>query len=314
MAQADGEPPLVVAVCDLPTDLLTKAEKEGKIRLLTWRRGPDTPKRQTSADRAWLEKNARGASALVIIITQTVDDKFLDTIGPSLKVIATMSVGYNHIDTDATSRRGIRVGYTPYVLNDAVADVALILALSIMRHTRVAQSVVSSGKWPDLPWTPMVSTIPTNAANAQAFTGPALQGKTIGFLGFGGSTYMSVPLMALTDPVAQTVVSRLVSFAPARVLYTTSKPRKMDLKSPAFSTLANDPMISAYVQVHGKLPFEVANEPELHKLASECDVILYVFVSSADHLTTLSVLAPLSEQTKHIINADFLRAMKCVRS
>lgn len=116
----------------------------------------------------------------------------------------------------------------------------------------------------------------------QAFTGPALQGKTIGFLGFGGSRYMSVSRMMLTDPVAQTVASRLVSFAPARILYTTSKPKRMDLKSPAFSTLANDPMISAYLQVHGKLPFEVANEPELHKMASECDVVLYVLVSCAN--------------------------------
>lgn len=51
-----------------------------------------------------------------------------------LKTVGTMSAGYNHIDVDALKKRGITLGNTPNVLNDAVADVAVLLTLAAARR------------------------------------------------------------------------------------------------------------------------------------------------------------------------------------
>lgn len=45
-----------------------------------------------------------------------------------------MSAGYNHIDLDELKRRSIKLGNTPTILNEAVADVAVLLALAASRR------------------------------------------------------------------------------------------------------------------------------------------------------------------------------------
>ena len=47
------------------------------------------------------------------------------TAGDKLKVIATMSVGHEHIDLITIREKGILVGYTPDVLTDATADLTV---------------------------------------------------------------------------------------------------------------------------------------------------------------------------------------------
>jgi glyoxylate/hydroxypyruvate reductase len=51
-------------------------------------------------------------------------------------VIATMSVGYDHIDVDAVKKRNIQIGYTPDVLTDATADLTVLLALGAARRIK----------------------------------------------------------------------------------------------------------------------------------------------------------------------------------
>jgi lactate dehydrogenase-like 2-hydroxyacid dehydrogenase len=60
-------------------------------------------------------------------------------LGPQLKVVATMSVGYDHIDVDAVKSRNIKLGYTPDVLTDATADLTVLLALGASR--RIKESI-----------------------------------------------------------------------------------------------------------------------------------------------------------------------------
>lgn len=59
----------------------------------------------------------------------------MDT-GPQLKVIATMSVGYDHVDVDAVRTRNIQLGYTPDVLTDATADHTVLLTLAAARRMK----------------------------------------------------------------------------------------------------------------------------------------------------------------------------------
>lgn len=54
--------------------------------------------------------------------------------GPNLKVLATMSAGYDHIDVKELISRGIKFGNTPNVLNAAVAEVAVLLCLATARR------------------------------------------------------------------------------------------------------------------------------------------------------------------------------------
>ena len=51
-----------------------------------------------------------------------------------MKVVSTMSVGYDHIDIEECKRRGIRVGYTPDVLTHATAELTLALLLATSRR------------------------------------------------------------------------------------------------------------------------------------------------------------------------------------
>lgn len=63
-------------------------------------------------------------------------------LGPQLKVIGTMSVGYNHIDLKELKARGIKLANTPNVLNGAVADIAMLLALAAARRLPEARQHV----------------------------------------------------------------------------------------------------------------------------------------------------------------------------
>jgi len=55
-------------------------------------------------------------------------------VGPSLKVVATMSAGYEHIDIAECRRRGIKLGNTPDILTDATAELGVGLLLSVSRR------------------------------------------------------------------------------------------------------------------------------------------------------------------------------------
>lgn len=55
-------------------------------------------------------------------------------IGPQLKVIATMSVGYDHLDVQEIKKRNISVGYTPNVLTAATAELTMALVLATTRR------------------------------------------------------------------------------------------------------------------------------------------------------------------------------------
>lgn len=55
-------------------------------------------------------------------------------IGPSFKVVGTMSVGYDHVDLASMKKYGVRLGNTPGVLTEAVAEVAVGLVIATSRR------------------------------------------------------------------------------------------------------------------------------------------------------------------------------------
>lgn len=66
---------------------------------------------------------------------------------PNLKVVSSYGVGYDAIDTDALVARGILISHTPDVLNDEVADTAMLLWLAVSRSLLPADRWARSGDW-----------------------------------------------------------------------------------------------------------------------------------------------------------------------
>ncbi|KAK6268046.1 hypothetical protein QUC31_012206 [Theobroma cacao] len=74
------------------------------------------------------------------------DAKLIDSL-PNLEIVASYSVGLDKIDLDKCKQRGIKVTNTPDVLTDDVADLAIGLALAVLRKVCVCDQFVRSGNW-----------------------------------------------------------------------------------------------------------------------------------------------------------------------
>ncbi|ORY16995.1 hypothetical protein BCR34DRAFT_75759 [Clohesyomyces aquaticus] len=149
-------------------------------------------------DRSWLLEQAKGASGILLMLSDKCDKELMDAAGDTLKVIASFSVGTDHVDREAIRERKIRLGYTPSALTDAVADLTVMLILMAQRRAGEAMGKVLTGQWPQMPWSPLL------------MTGPQIRGTTVGFLGFGR--------------IAQATLQRLIPFGISKALYLTSKP------------------------------------------------------------------------------------------
>ena len=108
-----------------------------------------------------------GASGVLCAPGDRFDSACINGLPPSVKIIATFSVGFDHIDIAAAKARGIVVTNTPGVLSFAVAECALMLMLMAARRAGEGDRLVRAGKWP-----------------AQ-FLGVTLENKKLGVLGFG---------------------------------------------------------------------------------------------------------------------------------
>lgn len=66
---------------------------------------------------------------------------------PNLKAIVCFSVGYDGIDINEAIKRNIFVTHTPNVLNDDVANTALMLMLNCTREFKACQDYIEQDKW-----------------------------------------------------------------------------------------------------------------------------------------------------------------------
>jgi len=120
--------------------------------------------------KALLQK-VRGIDALLCLLTDKIDAPVMDAIGPQVKVISQMAVGFDNIDVAAATARGIPVGNTPGVLTDTTADFAWALLMAAARRVVESDKFTRAGKWKT--WGPV------------DFLGPDVTGATLGIIGFG---------------------------------------------------------------------------------------------------------------------------------
>ncbi len=98
-------------------------------------------------ERDELLARARGATAVWVMLGDGVDAELLDAAGPELRVVATFSVGYDHIDLPACRERGVLVANTPEALTEATADLAMALLLALARRLSEGEALLRSGGW-----------------------------------------------------------------------------------------------------------------------------------------------------------------------
>jgi glyoxylate reductase len=126
---------------------------------------------ESSPERGELLEAARGAVGILPTVTEKMDAEVMDAAGDGLKVIANMAVGYDNIDVEAATERGVVVTNTPEVLNETTADTAFMLLLAAARRLGEAERLLRSGGWDG--WGP------------KQLTGPDVWGKRLGVVGFG---------------------------------------------------------------------------------------------------------------------------------
>lgn len=90
---------------------------------------------------------AQGKDALLVTPVDKLTPELVEKLPASIKMIATFSVGYEHINVPALKARGINASNTPDVLTDATADIALLLLLGAARRAYEGERAVREGTW-----------------------------------------------------------------------------------------------------------------------------------------------------------------------
>ena len=101
---------------------------------------------------------ADGMDALLICVTEPMDAALIDRLPDSVRAILTLSVGLDHIDTDAAKARGIAVLNTPDAVTAPTAEIGMLLLLGAARRAAegedpdaVVQGIVVQGACPRAP-------------------------------------------------------------------------------------------------------------------------------------------------------------------
>jgi glyoxylate reductase len=228
-------PPPVLVTRRLPASALERIEARCDMTLYDG---------DGSMPRAALLAEVAGKAGAVTLLTDRVDDEFLDAAGPQLKIVANYAVGFDNIDVDACTRHGVLASNTPEVLTETTADTAFALMMAAARRVAEGDRFLRSGTpWI---WGPLM------------MLGQDIHHKTLGVVGFGR--------------IGQALARRARGFGMQIVYYDTYRPS---------------------AEVEQELGAEYL---DLDDLLRESD-----FISLHTNLTP---------ETRHLINAERLAAMK----
>lgn len=158
----------------------------------------------------FLKQLSAGADGLLCVLTDKVDKEALDAAGERLKVVSTISVGFNHIDSEECHKRNILIGFTPDVLTDTTADTTVGLVLAACRRFKEATASVTDGTWGT--WTLF------------SMCGMDVHSSTVGIIGLGR--------------IGSAVGRRLRAFD-CKILYTSRSPKPEEA----------DPLDATYVSM-----------------------------------------------------------------
>jgi glyoxylate reductase len=117
-----------------------------------------------------LLEELNAVEGVLSLLTDEMDAEIMDA-APRLRVISNYAIGYDNIDVQAATERGIMVCHTPGVLTDTTADFAFTLLACVARRVVEGANYVREGRWKT--WGPMLC------------LGYDLHGATLGLVGLG---------------------------------------------------------------------------------------------------------------------------------
>jgi glyoxylate reductase len=120
-------------------------------------------------------EKAKNVDALATLLSDKIDSEVFDA-APKLKMVAQLAVGFDNIDVQEATKRGIYVSNTPEVLTDTTADFAWALLMAVARRIVEADKYVRTGEW-KVGWHPSM------------LQGRDVHGTTIGVVGAGRIGY-----------------------------------------------------------------------------------------------------------------------------
>ncbi|MGA1862130.1 D-glycerate dehydrogenase [Deferribacter thermophilus] len=117
-----------------------------------------------------LLERVKDCDGLICMLSDKIDKNLFDN-SPNLKVVANYAVGYNNIDVEYATKKGVIVCNTPDVLTETTAELGFALMISLARRVVEADKFTRERKFKG--WTPNL------------FLGTDLYKKTVGVFGFG---------------------------------------------------------------------------------------------------------------------------------
>jgi lactate dehydrogenase-like 2-hydroxyacid dehydrogenase len=158
--------PVLLLTRKLPEPIEARAERDYAATL-------------NSADDPWYRDGAEiarraaaiGAQGVLCAAGDPMNATTIAALPDTVRIIATFSVGYDHVDLAAARARGIVVTNTPDVLSFATAECAFTLMLMAARRAGEGERMVRAGQWQG--WAPT------------QLMGVTLEGKALGIAGFG---------------------------------------------------------------------------------------------------------------------------------
>jgi len=150
--------------------LLTRRIPSSILALLQRQHTVDVYTGEGAIPRDELLRRVAGKDALICVLTDKVNDELLDA-APELKIVATISVGYDNIDVPAVRRHGVVATNTPDVLTEATAELTWALILGIARRVVEGDRLARAGGWKGFAMDFMLGT--------------ELRGKRLGIVGAG---------------------------------------------------------------------------------------------------------------------------------
>jgi lactate dehydrogenase-like 2-hydroxyacid dehydrogenase len=118
-----------------------------------------------------LVKAAEGFDGILCAAGDPLTADTIARLPASVRMIATFSVGYEHVDVAAAAKRDIKVSNTPDVLTDATADIAMLCLLGAARRAHEGTTMLRTHSW--VGWEPT------------QLMGVHVTGKRLGILGMG---------------------------------------------------------------------------------------------------------------------------------
>lgn len=176
---------------------------------------------------------------LLCLLTDRIDEAVLAAL-PDLEFVSSVSVGVDHIDVGAMTRRGVAVGNTPGVLVDATADTAFALLLSAARRVVESDRYIRAGSWGT-----------GNRWSPDFFLGKDVSGATLGVIGLG--------------PIGQAMARRALGFGMQVLGWTPSQREVANVENVSLEQLLQQ---SDFVSVHIALSDSTRNLINANKIDS----------------------------------------------